>query len=409
MDTNPILTDIAAIKRITKKHLSSTDGLIRLLPTWVPRTFLTPGKRLRLHPDDYYAYGERRGGIDERWLASTTLADNENATKHEGLSTCSIEGNAILLADVIAANPTAIIGPSLQSTYSRWPVLCKLFDNKEAIPLHIHQTEQYAAYVQKETKPEAYYYPPEYNETLHSEPYTYFGLKEDVTKQQITNCLHNWEQDNDIRSYSNRVDLQIGTGWLVAPGVLHAPGSLCTYEPQWGSDVFSMFQNTVGGRRISKALLTKDYIKEKQDDMDYIVDSLDWDKNTSLALLTNNYLEPLQAASGPGWQDDWIVYGCINNTQYFSAKRLTLEPGATCTIKDTCASGWLTVRGKGAVGSFTTEAPTSIRFGEPTLDEFFISFTAANTEITIRNTGTEPLVALRHFGPDMKAPIQPLV
>jgi hypothetical protein len=30
-------------------------GIVRLAPTWVPRVFSTPGRRLRLHPDDYYA------------------------------------------------------------------------------------------------------------------------------------------------------------------------------------------------------------------------------------------------------------------------------------------------------------------------------------------------------------------
>ena len=32
-------------------------GILQLTPTWVPRSFNEPGKRLRLHPDDYYALG----------------------------------------------------------------------------------------------------------------------------------------------------------------------------------------------------------------------------------------------------------------------------------------------------------------------------------------------------------------
>ena len=61
-------------------------GILRLSPTWVPRSFLHPGKRVRLHPDDYYAYGLDRGGIDERWFASTTEAANEGRVPDEGLS-----------------------------------------------------------------------------------------------------------------------------------------------------------------------------------------------------------------------------------------------------------------------------------------------------------------------------------
>ena len=51
-------------------------GILRLAPTWVPRSFCIPGKRIKLHPDDYYVLGLERGGIDERWFASTTHADN---------------------------------------------------------------------------------------------------------------------------------------------------------------------------------------------------------------------------------------------------------------------------------------------------------------------------------------------
>jgi len=41
-------------------------GIVRLAPAWVPRAFCTPGRRIRLHPDDYFALGQNRGGIDER-------------------------------------------------------------------------------------------------------------------------------------------------------------------------------------------------------------------------------------------------------------------------------------------------------------------------------------------------------
>jgi hypothetical protein len=46
-----------------------------------------PGRRIKLHPADYYAFGGDRGGIDERWFSSTTLADNGPKTgPNEGLS-----------------------------------------------------------------------------------------------------------------------------------------------------------------------------------------------------------------------------------------------------------------------------------------------------------------------------------
>ena len=41
-----------------------------------------------------------------------------------------------------------------------------------------------------------------------------------------------------------------------------------------------------------------------------------------------------------------------------------------------------------------------IRFGEETEDEVFISPQAATAGVEIENTGSEPLVSLRYFGPD---------
>ena len=42
--------------------LEASGGLLRLAPCWVPRSFLQPGKRLKLDPRDLYAFGLSRGG-----------------------------------------------------------------------------------------------------------------------------------------------------------------------------------------------------------------------------------------------------------------------------------------------------------------------------------------------------------
>ncbi|MEX0716201.1 MAG: hypothetical protein WD066_06435, partial [Planctomycetaceae bacterium] len=76
------------VARLAADALTETGGLFRLAPTWVPRSFLQPGRRLKLHPADYYALGTHRGGIDERWFGSTTPTANEGAPSDEGLSYC---------------------------------------------------------------------------------------------------------------------------------------------------------------------------------------------------------------------------------------------------------------------------------------------------------------------------------
>jgi len=73
--------------QIADRALDQGQGILRLAPNWVPRSFCIPGRRLKLHPDDYYALGADRGGIDERWFSSTIAADNGPGTpSDEGLS-----------------------------------------------------------------------------------------------------------------------------------------------------------------------------------------------------------------------------------------------------------------------------------------------------------------------------------
>ncbi len=394
------------IGQVLARALEAGEGLLRLTPTWVPRSFLHPGKRIKLHPSDYYSYGAERGGIDERWFGSTTDAANDGRVWHEGQSFCLFEGQQFLLKEAIAEAGDRLIGPAMFGKYHRWPVYSKFFDNMGPIPHHMHQSFADAKLVGQEGKPESYYFPPQYNNCDNNFPYTFMGLEPGTTKEQVRRCLENWHRgDNGILDLSKAYRLQRGTGWLIPPGVLHAPGSLCTYEPQWGSDVFGMYQSLVEGREVPWSLLVKDMPADKHQDLDFIVEQLDWEKNVDPNFKANNFLEPLLADSGEGWEDRWIVYGRVDGAQLFSAKELTIQPGGTCRLQDPGASGWLTVQGKGTMGRLNLQTPAMIRFGALTEDEVFISYDAARAGVEIRNTGSEPLVGLRYFGPDTFATV----
>ena len=394
------------VAKILDSALDAGGGLLRLTPTWVPRSFLHPGKRIKLAPGDYYAYGAERGGIDERWFASTTEAANEGRVWHEGLSFCTFQGQHFLLRDAVAETGKRLIGEKIFGKYNRWPVYSKVFDNMGPIPHHMHQGFEHAKLTNQEGKPESYYFPPQYNNCDNNFPYTFMGLEPGTTKDQVRKCLENWNRgDNGILHLSKAYKLKRGSGWLIPPGVLHAPGSLCTYEPQWGSDVFGMFQNIVEGRYVPWSLLVKDVPADKHQDLDFIIDQLDWEKNVDPNFMDNNYLEPIvdEANSGPGYTDRWIVYGTVDGAQLFTAKELTVQPGAKFTLKDPGASGWITVQGKGRIGNLALQTPAMIHFGEETEDEVFISYEAATAGVEIENTGSEPLVSLRYFGPDVHA------
>ena len=90
-----------------------------------------------------------------------------------------------------------------------------------------------------------------------------------------------------------------------------------------------MYQSLVEGREVPWSLLVKDMPQEKHQDLDFIVGEFDWEKNVDPDFKDSNYLEPIVADQGEGWVDCWIVYGLVGGKQLFSAKRLTLEPGAS--------------------------------------------------------------------------------
>ena len=161
---------------ILDRALDAGGGLLRLTPTWVPRSFLHPGKRIKLAPTDWYAYGAHRGGIDERWFASTTEAANDGRVWHEGLSFCEFDGEEFLLRDAVAEAGEQLIGKPLFSKYNRWPVYSKFFDNMGPIPHHMHQGFEDAKLVGQEGKPESYYFPPQYNNVDNNFCYTFMGL-----------------------------------------------------------------------------------------------------------------------------------------------------------------------------------------------------------------------------------------
>jgi hypothetical protein len=384
--------------------IDSGGGVLRLEPCWVPRSFMHPGRRLRLHPDDLYAFGAHRGGINERWFSSTTNADNGPGTPpDEGLSYVRLpDGQRLLLKAAVDAAGDLLLGKETMEREKGWNLLCKFFDNMGPIPHHMHQRDEHAQKVGRRGKPEAYYFPPQYNKTANNFPHTFMGLEPGTTKADVRHCLENWNRgDNGILFLSRAFRLEPGTGWQIDPCILHAPGSLVTYEPQVNSDVFAMFQSEVEGRIVPWALMTKDVKPEYHQDLDYLVGLLDWDANVNPNFAADNRcfpkpVKPFAQTEPHGYREQWVCYG----TGWYSAKELTVLPKRTVTIRDPEAYGIILTQGYGKFGALAVSTPSMIRFGQMTEDELFVTADAAQAGIRIENlSGTDPLVILKHFGP----------
>src|SRR5437868_7885553 len=123
-------TKSAADAAKVRQAIEAGSGILRLAPTWVPRSFLMPGKRIKLAPQDIYALGAHRGGIDERWFSSTTPAANEGAPPDEGLSYVVHQGQrAFTLKEAVELEGARLVGTAIWERYRRWPVYSKFFDN----------------------------------------------------------------------------------------------------------------------------------------------------------------------------------------------------------------------------------------------------------------------------------------
>jgi len=383
--------------------LTAGDGIVRLAPCWVPRAFLMPGGRLKLDPRDLYILGAHRGGIDERWFSSTTKAANGPLTADdEGLSYIDFNGKRVLLKEAIDTVGDKFLGADVMAREGGWNLLCKFFDNLGPIPHHLHQSDEFAKRVGQKGKPEAYYFPPQYNFKGNNFPYTFMGLEPGTTRNDIRKCLERWnEGDNGILDLSRAYRLKPGTGWQINAGILHAPGSLVTYEPQVNSDVFAMYQSMVEGRAVPWDLLVKDVPEQHHHDLDYILDMLDWDANTDPEFMKHNLFHPTpvsdpQAMADAGYSEKWIVY----STGYYSAKELTVQPGKSVNIKDAAAYGLILTQGRGSIGKMAVETPSLIRYGQMTKDELFVTADAAKNGVKITNeSDCEDLVMLKHFGP----------
>lgn len=393
------------IKRSDVQHaIDAGDGLLRLEPAWVPRSFMVPGRRLRLHPDDVYALGGHRGGINERWFSSTTNADNGPGTPpDEGLSYVRrADGTRFLLKDAVSEAGDLLLGTDVMEREKGWNLLCKFFDNLGPIPHHLHQNDEFAKRVGQNGKPEAYYFPPQYNFKDNNFPYTFMGLEPGTTRDDVRRCLERWnEGDNGILYHSKAYRLRPGTGWQIDAGILHAPGSLVTYEPQVNSDVFAMYQSMVEGRAVPWDLLVKDVPAEHHHDLDYILDMLDWDANLDPEFAKHRLFYPAPVRPdaemrADGYSEKWVVY----STGYYSAKELTVFPGRSVTVRDAAAYGLIVVQGNGSIGKHAVETPTIIRYGQMTKDELFVTADAAKAGVRIVNASdTDSLVMLKHFGP----------
>jgi len=382
-------------QEIVENALAKGDGILRLEPAWVARDFLPPGRRLGLK-DEEYEVGER-GWISERWIGSTTNADNLIGPPDEGLSYITLEGDErITLKEAVEVAGSAIMGEEYAKTHQGLGRLAKIYDFAARIPYHLHQRKEQAALVGRNSKEEAYYFPEDVD--LGPHPETFFGVHPYIVEQKqyevLLPYLVEWKDDLILR-HSRAYLLVPGEGFHLPSGVLHAPGTALTIELQEDSDVFAMLQAMVAGKIISKDLLYKDVRQEDREQRGerVILDHINWEISGDPYFFENRHTSPqlINETKQEGGEEHWIYY----NTTKFSGKRLVVKPGQRFTSQDNGVYNILVWRGQGRYDGHEIEAGN---FG---WDELLVSHAKATEPIVVENTGTEDLMIFKFFGPDI--------
>ena len=387
-----------------KQTFEQGGGIFCLMPVFVPRRFSRAGFRLRLHPDDYYARGTKRGSIKERWFSSVIPAMNGPlAPADEGMSyVLPFDGNTagkFTLREAVDVLGRDLVGDELMTRYGGWPMYSKFFDYEVPLFHHLHLGFDAAAAVRRLGKPEAYYFPPEMNNYAGTFPATYFGFDPDVSKEEVMERLMMYEKgDNRITELSRAYRIQLGTGWYTPPGVIHAPGSYLTYEPQWNSDVNSVYENIASGEVYDYDFLVENCPEDKKRNLEYVMSLLDWEKNVDPHYRKHYFRPPVACPNSDGrYAEKWVAYA----NDYIAAKELTVQPGQKVVVSDGAAYGCIIIQGHGRFGAYDAEASVMLRFGQPSNDEFFVSEAAAKQGVVIENRSRfQPMVILKHFGPN---------
>lgn len=389
------------MENLIRETFKAGNGVFKMVPNFIPVKFGAPGRRLKIHPDDYFKFGADSGTIMERWFCAVHNTRSKNPKRpDQGLSyVISESGETFLFRDAVKELKEELIGSELQEKYGTFPVFSKIFDYETPLYFHFHPETGVAKQVGCQAKPECYYFPPQLNNYVGRRPSTYMGFNSDVTKEQVRECIaHYSDYDTHITSLSRAFDLEIGTGWYIPAGVLHAPGSLLTYEPQWGTDLNCVLENVVCGEVFGENYRNDIVPEAEENKVDYIMNAIDWEANFDPDFKKTYFRPPVELPkTQEGLTEKWVCYG----NEYITAKEVTILPGREVVLKDKAAYGAFIVQGFGKFGSFHAEAVNMMRVGDQTADEYFVSKDSAVKGIRIvNNSQVEPMVILQHFGPD---------
>lgn len=402
------VTDEPEICRLIEGEIERTGGIFRLTPTWVGRPgIVQPGRRIKLLDD----YMSQEVAVNERWLASTTYADNGVYNKicpeDHGFSYLVIGAARIQLRDAVACAGDLLLDGK------PWDVLPKFFDNWSRIPHHMHPCDAHV-HPGLVGKPESYYFPLELNMDRNSFPATPMGVDATYSDAQILDYLRRYfAGDNRLTDLANTINLIPGTGWFMPACTLHAPGSLVTYELQVASDVTCIPESRVNDVTMQPDLIDRDLPVTIAGDgfeavCEYMLQMIRCPAAGNAENFRQQYFRPpVTVRDEAAGKQSFVVYRCGRasespNPDLYSAKKTSVYAGRVLDLSESAAFGAVVLAGYGSIwvegkAPLQIEAVTMFSTREEVGgDEFFVAAPAAR-KVRVRCDSLENLSLYQHF------------
>jgi hypothetical protein len=358
-------------------------GVLRLKPTYV-RRFYQDGGRLGLSAAAGGTYQSESGlWIPERWIASTVTATNLHPIPGEGLSFLDAPGESVTLKEALEALGPLLLGEAIfRACGPEFRVLSKILDPYEPIVFHIHARDrdvrEHPEFFpgHRFGKDEAYYFLERPKGMVH---YTHAGLRPGVTREELVRAVR---KGRDYALELSPVMNQIyGEGFFVPSGIPHRPGTALTLEIQQPSDVYTLLEDTAGGKKMSP-----DQIHPGFPDLDTAFRFIDMAAAQDPELLERYRLVPTPAEGGTGdGREDWIFPSTISSK--FSGKRLRVPPGGSFESQEPSPYALLVWQGTARLEDQVLS----------TGHEAFIAHSTATAPHRFVCTGSEPLELFKFF------------
>lgn len=165
----------------------------------------------------------------EDWVGSATAAWTPpgRAPSGEGLSEAEIDGRRYRIAELLAQDPEAIVGPELVARAGATPgVLVKLLDAGVRLPVHAHPSRTFArrrlgSYF---GKAEAWVIAATRDAGDPQGPGVWLGFRRDVGREELLAHIEAGDIDAMLDAMHRR-PTAAGDVWFVPPGTPHAIGA----------------------------------------------------------------------------------------------------------------------------------------------------------------------------------------